>query len=381
MEQRFTIRVLLWIAIGMITLSAVLLFVAYGDRITSWVVWVTLAITAGITAVLLAILFVFTRRIIGPLNQLSAMIAKTQENQRWPESEPTGAKEIQYLWRQLATLLISLEKQREELKSNVVQKERELQVIDSKCQALLNRINATLEQESKYFSKFLHDEINTMLFSIRLRLENSLEYVSKGCSQETCQKIAKDLEDTIVMLNSAYNDNRYSINQLRPQNIEKLGLVGAITDMLQYYNAMEGCRFSIRVDDTIPPIKGSTGLVAFRVIRECIVNIAKHSQASRALINFNRIRTDEFQRLESLDFVNTDREKYKTYQETVNRTSGDYFHVVIQDNGVGIPKDIYSKKREGIGLLNMQERLEYVSGCLLFSLDSQGTRTDIFFKL
>jgi signal transduction histidine kinase len=356
-------------------------YVVFTKSVLDGTGWSTLIITILVIGIVLAVLAFVIGRITRPLSDLSSMLTETQQGKNWPDSQPYGTQEIVRLWQQLTSVIQSLEKQRNEFNTATIEKKYEIDEHDGTRQELISRINATLEQERKHLARVLHDEINVTLFAIRLRLQHLHQLMMKGWNSETRKKIENDLVDVIGMLTSAYNNNRYTSNQLRSESIEQLGLVGAITTTLQYYNGIEGCRFSIQADKTLPYFKDSAGLAVFRVIEECVVNIVKHAQASRALITLNPLRPDDFEVLETLDFVDRDKEKYDSFKAMVDRQVNDYVHIVIQDNGVGIPRDIYSKQRKGgIGLLNMQERLNSVSGCLLVSLESPGTRTDILFK-
>ena len=98
-----------------------------------------------------------------------------------------------------------------------------------------------------------------------------------------------------------------------------------------------------------PEISSHVALCLFRIVQECLRNIARHSQARLARVSLeggsSRIR------------------------------------LIVEDNGVGF--DVGAPQgKAGLGLVSMRERLRLISGdiCIRSSL-SAGTRIEVFAPL
>jgi len=131
------------------------------------------------------------------------------------------------------------------------------------------------------------------------------------------------------MLDGTIQTVRKIATQLRPDVLDKLGLIPAIEWYLQEF----GKRTGIKSDFVSRPgkfyLSELQSTAFFRILQEALTNVARHSRASRV-----RIRLDQKAR---------------------------HTFLLVEDNGVGIdPEKITAP--DSLGLLGMQERARSLGG-------------------
>jgi signal transduction histidine kinase len=117
------------------------------------------------------------------------------------------------------------------------------------------------------------------------------------------------------------------------------------------------CQYGITIvvsHDALPkPLSEGARVLLFRLVRELLTNVVKHSQASRAEISFQR--------------------------------QGDYLNIRLQDNGIGFDaaqKTPFAADTGGFGLFSVRERLRHLGGFLeVHSIPGEGTKISIVVPL
>lgn len=88
----------------------------------------------------------------------------------------------------------------------------------------------------------------------------------------------------------------------------------------------------------------------FKVIQELINNAVKHAKATEVLIQFIR--------------------------------EGNTIDITVEDNGVGMSKEVLEKEQKGMGLSNLKTRIAYLKGELDFhSINNEGTTVNIHLNI
>jgi len=122
-----------------------------------------------------------------------------------------------------------------------------------------------------------------------------------------------------------------------------LGLVDAIDDLANQVGDTAGITVDTYFSNTELNFTDIQAVSMYRIIQEIISNSLKHAEANRIFI----------QCIES----------------------NDHYIFTIEDDGKGMPKE--AKVSRGIGLKNIQSRVEYLSGKLELYSDSNGTSFEI----
>lgn len=193
------------------------------------------------------------------------------------------------------------------------------------------------EDERRRIARELHDGVGQKLSGIKL----NWEMVSD--SFKSSPKI-NQLEKMSHMLDDAVAEVRTISHQMMPKELEQFGLLPAIRSILQFsfgnievqYNFEE-----IGMDKRLPQ---DVELGLFRILQELIGNILKHANANEVSIQLIR-RSQQIM-------------------------------MMVEDNGDGF--DIDNIKSNGIGLMNIESRVEAINGILNYETENgKGTLVTI----
>jgi len=197
------------------------------------------------------------------------------------------------------------------------------------------------ETERHRVARDLHDSVNQILSSAKFRIQGVEEALANHPRERDQISQAKQL------LNQAMQEVRRISRNLRPSELDDLGLLPAIRSLIKEFD--NGTNLTVRltaskVPETLP---NNTELNLYRILQESLNNARKHAKAS--LIDLSLIGTPT-----SLD-------------------------VSIHDNGRGFNPNrsrTASGVKPGMGLVDMRERARFVGGSL--TIDSNpGKGTNI----
>lgn len=209
---------------------------------------------------------------------------------------------------------------------------------------LTQRSMAIQENERRHLAQELHDELGQSLSAIKAVA------VSMGQAGSSGDGSVKDKLDAII----SFSDRMYDVaknmmQRLRPSILDELGLLAALQEMIDSWNARHEDVFChLQVDGDIGNLGEEIDINLYRIIQESLTNISRHANAGEVHINFLR----EFSR------------------DNVNQLA-----VTIQDDGVGF--DV-TKTSRGLGLLGIKERVEALGGeYRLHTEKNKGVKIDI----
>jgi signal transduction histidine kinase len=91
-----------------------------------------------------------------------------------------------------------------------------------------------------------------------------------------------DVEGTLVHI-------RRLVYNLRPPELDQLGLAGAIDQYVRQYSAgnrpqedgSQGLFVNFEAPDHIPPLPAAVEVAAYRIVQESLNNVVRHAQAGR----------------------------------------------------------------------------------------------------
>jgi signal transduction histidine kinase len=165
----------------------------------------------------------------------------------------------------------------------------------------------------------------------------------------TARQSLTEISDTA---SKAIQEVREISYNLRPLQLERLGLTTAIKDLVQQVAASSEILFTAHiapVDDGFPP---DAEMSIYRICQESLNNIVRHSEATQATIRLDR--------------------------------EGDRVDIVIGDNGRGFTPAEYNPPepdKSGFGLLGIEERVRMLGGRLsVRSSPGSGTLISISLK-
>jgi two-component system sensor histidine kinase UhpB len=116
------------------------------------------------------------------------------------------------------------------------------------------------EAERRRIASGLHDEIGQVLTGVLLQLDD---------------------DDTKRSVRQALEEVRRIARELRPEMLEHLGLVSALTELSRTFSEQSGIEVERRLAPDLPPLSDDVELAIYRVAQESLTNVARHAGATR----------------------------------------------------------------------------------------------------
>jgi two-component system sensor histidine kinase UhpB len=267
-----------------------------------------LIVAASVVALLVAN-FVLLRRIFSPLEHLAARMRAVDLLRPGQRVSPSGhAAEMVDLVTAFNEMLDRLERER---------------------QASGRRALEAQEAERLRISRGLHDEVGQALTGVLLSLNAFSSAVPEARRAE--------LTDTMDAVRSALEEVRRIAAELRPQMLDDLGLVSALTELAQTFTRRTGIGVESAFPVNMPRLSRQLELALYRVAQEALTNVARHANATAVRLELRQSASD--------------------------------LELRVIDNGRGLPAS--TVEAHG-GLRGMRERAVLVDGSLVVQEGPEG---------
>ncbi|MEM7720581.1 MAG: cache domain-containing protein [Pseudomonadota bacterium] len=210
---------------------------------------------------------------------------------------------------------------------------RERSLADAALKKLAQRIIDTQEEERGRVARELHDGISQILVSVRYALDLAERRFVKGDA-----RAGTSLRKGIASLTTAIQEVRRISRDLRPGALDDLGLGPALKNLADEFGERTGVKTEFETVVFRNRLDEDAKIALFRVAQEALTNIERHADASHVQIRLFGHRRGATLR--------------------------------IQDNGTGFARN---QREGGLGLRNMQERVEQLGGTLRILSAESGT--------
>ncbi|WP_018605246.1 cache domain-containing protein [Uliginosibacterium gangwonense] len=220
----------------------------------------------------------------------------------------------------------------------------EQRVADAKMRALAHQVVLSQERERARVASELHDGVSQLLVAVKFIFESAQARVAM-LGSEAGQTIDKTMEQGLERINEVLREVRRISHGLRPTALDDLGLVAALSQMLEEFELRSHLQVRLKAEDN-PSMPEAVATALFRVVQEALNNIERHSGATEVTVTL------------------------------MNRQQA--LRLSITDNGMGFdPTDILEQPRSGLGLSSMRERIETLGGLLTIRSGTGGTSIEI----
>lgn len=202
---------------------------------------------------------------------------------------------------------------------------------ESDNRLLIDRLMSIQESERKELARELHDEFGASLFGIRASASCVVQAAkADGPIGPRIEEITERAEAISSLADTIQKHNHRILERLQPVVLNEMGLFNALRHLVGAWNlAHRSFSCELTTPDVEPDLSDDASLTIYRIIQECLTNVARHSNADHIEI-------------------------------AVGMRPGGSLIIRIADNGVGLPQDF----RFGFGFLGMSERVRKLNGRL-----------------
>jgi two-component system sensor histidine kinase UhpB len=156
---------------------------------------------------------------------------------------------------------------------------RMLDRLESERRRSARRVLAAQEAERVGIARDLHDEVGQLLTGVLLQLNEIADAAPEHRSE---------IDETKEAVRRALDEVRRISSELRPEMLEHLGLVSALTELTTTFGRVSGIRVERDFDPSLPKLAPETELAVYRIAQESLTNVARHSHASSVTIALER---------------------------------------------------------------------------------------------
>jgi signal transduction histidine kinase len=201
--------------------------------------------------------------------------------------------------------------------------EIKIRQMEAQQQELIFRATlASQEEERRRISESLHNGLGQLLYGIKL----SMSHLTAQHALDKPEIYAKDKIYTEELLKQAIGESRRISHELMPLTLEDFGLTAAVNDVCQQLNT--NIKFKCKMRGFTQRLDKYMELAVFRIIQELMLNVVKHSGATKATAEASLMRQN--------------------------------IQIKVQDNGQGMAADAHTKS--GIGLSSIRSRIKLLNG-------------------
>ncbi|MGC5324895.1 sensor histidine kinase [Brevibacillus sp. SYSU BS000544] len=201
------------------------------------------------------------------------------------------------------------------------------------------RIIQAQEEERKRVSREIHDGPAQSMANVVLRTE----IVEKMLGNNNMTAAMMELNELKDMVRISLADVRRIIFDLRPMALDDLGLVPTLQKYIQTFEDRTKINVDLVIFGKEMPLESSYKAALFRLVQECLNNVAKHAQARSVQVKV------EFQ--------------------------SHMIYLVVKDDGIGFEMEELKRRGQSFGIMGMKERTQLLQGKMeIVAAPNQGTK-------
>jgi len=205
-------------------------------------------------------------------------------------------------------------------------------------QQLSNQLLRSHDQERRRIARDLHDDIGQDLYAVRLTLgrlrDSAVRSADRKLLSEAWEMTAASMEKLRTIAHVVY-----------PPELETLGFRAATVAYVDGFRERSGIHVELHIPTGMPPISRASESALLNVIRECLLNVVRHSGSRIVKV---------------------------LIQTELNQVA-----VEVSDDGGGILPEMLDRLRgdvkPGIGTASMVSRIEELGGRLEITSGHWGT--------
>lgn len=206
------------------------------------------------------------------------------------------------------------------------------------------RLESAREDERIRIAREIHEELGQLLVVLKIDLLWLVERLpqEQPALQEKSRALAGSIDEMLRWV-------RHITGELRPPELDVLGLAAAIEWQANRFQSQTGIRAQLTIQEPPPTLDWEQSTALFRILQEALSNVAHHAHGTRVHINLK---------------ADTER-----------------LIMEVVDNGKGISRRALAD-RHSLGLLGMRERAFLMGGAVTIAgQPGQGTTVTVLIPL
>ena len=209
------------------------------------------------------------------------------------------------------------------------------QEAERQMRELSQQLVAAQEEERKHLSRELHDHVAQVLTALRMEL-GRIERVRArddtrvGAAVGEAKKLVDDLFRTVRDLALG----------LRPSMLDDFGLRAALEWHVRDFTGRCGIEVDLQIDGDFDALPDRHRTCVYRAVQEALTNCVRHAHATHVNVSVT--------------------------------THANQLDVTVTDDGAGLDQ---ARRRNGLGLRGIEERVKELNGTLLLGIAPRGTGT------
>jgi len=205
----------------------------------------------------------------------------------------------------------------------------------SELEQLSAQMVRSSEEERRRLSRELHDETAQVFAALSMELGSLKE--------EGDEAPAARMDTALGLVREAITGIRSVAEQLRPPLLDDLGLLPALSALIDDFNEKAGLELESDLPEALPTLSAEAELAVFRALQEALSNVARHTDSGNASVALRQV--------------------------------GATLELEIRDRGGWRLQE--SSDLGGNGLTGLRERLALVGGALAFEPDPLGSTLQV----
>lgn len=224
--------------------------------------------------------------------------------------------------------------------------ETEMQIMDyqEQLRSLVVQAALTEQRERRRIATALHDSIGQALAVSQMKLGEIRRFLSpQGAPAQASATGTVDFVRELI--EQSLESTHALIFELSPPSLYQYGLEAALDQLCRNMSEQHQLAIHLERFSETGELAEEIAVLLFQTVRELVINVVKHAQASRV--------------------------------DIMSVVENDVIYMKIQDDGVGFDASrlpAAGSRRGGFGLFSLQERLGRIAGCIeMHSRPGEGT--------
>src|SRR5665647_779035 len=206
-------------------------------------------------------------------------------------------------------------------------------------------LTVTEEQEKNKLARDLHDGVGQSLSALKIILGITKKKLENTSTETEKEKLLQTTEKAVYLTETAIDEIRGVLNNLKPEHLKENGLTGGLEAMARDLNDMDNMSCKLLIYKPVPYFDDTITLNIYRIMQEALTNVVKHSKAKTIIIAAGE------------------------------RSNGGYYDFQIIDDGIGFNVE---KGDYGVGIPSMRDRVKMLGGHFkILSEEGKGTRISV----